>query len=442
MSNQSNKFNDDKTDSGSHRRTGSLGRRDVMKAASGAIVADAVLTEVGRAQTTFCGKDGCTAVTKPSKDVYTLTDDRACVEFDQAYLDARLDEGFDTLGIKSGSCTNHDDGNKDCDYVSLDAGTYSYCVPATCNDISHPELLDCQDCTYADDTYAVDTENATCERVPVSVQSADPNCPVTAVLHVAGPECPSATLEQQFTSEGSYTFEVPDCCAPQKVVFTDGSDALTTIDLPLSNCGYDDLSVSDIQFCCDTVTFEVSGVECEVIATLDLAHGDCRRQIETLLSDDGPVRFDWPGCFTPQSIILKRKGDGTTITTLTPTKPLTCACPADARTACTFSGKELPAKDDTNEFECQGVTFEVTTTHETDGKPSCFKITNLSDQILRVDVIGEGTTTYSFGDCGTWWTGELCANAVGESDTATAIESWTVYVCKQDIGGCVGGSAD
>lgn len=139
----------DGTDSDARSTGTDLRRRDVLKAASGAVAAGTVVSGAGAARTTFCGQDDCTTVEKPPEDAYSLDDDRTCVEFDEDYLDAKLDEGYDTLGIKSGSCTDYDDGNRDCDYIGLDGCTYSYCVPETCNDIGHPELLKCEGESYA-----------------------------------------------------------------------------------------------------------------------------------------------------------------------------------------------------------------------------------------------------------------------------------------------------
>lgn len=139
----------DGTDSDARPTGTDLRRRDVLKAAGGAVAAGTVVSEAGAARTTFCGTDNCIDVEKPPEDAYSLDDDRACVEFDEDYLDAKLDEGYDTLGIKSGSCTDDDDGDRDCDYVGLDGCTYSYCVPETCDDISHPELLKCEGESYA-----------------------------------------------------------------------------------------------------------------------------------------------------------------------------------------------------------------------------------------------------------------------------------------------------
>ncbi|WP_435180786.1 hypothetical protein [Halorussus sp. AFM4] len=140
---------DDRTDRDARSTGDGVRRRDVVKAVSGAIVAGTGLSDAAAARTTFCGRDDCIDVEKPPKDAYTLADDRARVEFDTDYLDAKMDEGYDTLGIKSGSCTDRDDGNRDCDYVGLTGCTYSYRVPATCNDISHPELLKCEGDAYA-----------------------------------------------------------------------------------------------------------------------------------------------------------------------------------------------------------------------------------------------------------------------------------------------------
>lgn len=149
MAEQRDTTNPERTDRDTRLTGDGLKRRDVIKTVGGAITAGTALSGAAAARTTFCGRANCTAVVKPPKEVYTLTDDRRCVEFDREYLDARLNEGYDTLGIKSGSCTDRGDGNGDCDYVGLRGCTYSYCVPATCNDISHPELLRCEGESYA-----------------------------------------------------------------------------------------------------------------------------------------------------------------------------------------------------------------------------------------------------------------------------------------------------
>ena len=433
--------NDERRDEPAHdspSTEGGVRRRDVMKAAGGAILADASLTSVGAAQTTFCGTDDCRTVVKPPKDAYVFTNGRECVTFDKAYLDAKMEEGFDTLGVKSGSCTDQSDGNKDCDYVALEGGTYSYCAPDTCNDVGHPELLQCDDCTYEDSTYAVETAYANCKSIPVCVSGVDSGCPVTAELDVSGADCSETTLTREFSAIGRHTFELSGCCTPQKLTFTDGQEALATVDVPFTNCGYADLSVGNVQFCCGTVSFDLSGVECNLVAALTLARDDCRKQIKEGISDDGPVKFDWSGCFTPQSLTLERE-DGETVAELSPTDALTCRCPDDARTACEFDGGELPSRGETKQFECDGVTFDVTTTKLTDGRPACFEITGPSDPIFRVDVEGDGTTTYSFTDCGTERTGELCANAAS-ADDPTGVENWAVAVCTEDVGGCVSGS--
>lgn len=238
------------------------------------------------------------------------------------------------------------------------------------------------DCTYEDDTFAIETAYVTCNSIPVCVSDVDPECPVTAELDVVGEDCSETTRRREFSAIGRHTFELSGCCAPQRLTFTDGQETLGAVDIPFVSCGYDDLAVSDVEFCCDSVIFALTGVKCNLTATLTLAHDDCREQITRSISDDGPVRFFWSGCEIPQSVTLARE-DGETIAELSPTDSLTCTCGDDARITCTFDGTELPGKDETKQFECQGMTLDVTTTQVTDGQPTCFKITNPSTKILR-----------------------------------------------------------
>lgn len=106
------KEKDEERETEEHLETNrNIRRRDVMKAASGAVVGSAILAGNASAQeTTFCGRTGCTDVIKPSNSTFSYTNDRTCVRFNQNYLDARIAEGYDTIGFKSGSCTNTDDG--------------------------------------------------------------------------------------------------------------------------------------------------------------------------------------------------------------------------------------------------------------------------------------------------------------------------------------------
>lgn len=149
MTRQRDTDNDDRTDRDARLPADELRRRDVVKAVGGAVVGTTALSDAATARTTFCGTEGCTAVEKPPEDVYTVVDDRTRVEFERDYLDAKMDEGYDTLGVKSGSCSAEGDGNGDCDYVGLNGCTYSYGVPDSCNDVGHPELLKCGGESYA-----------------------------------------------------------------------------------------------------------------------------------------------------------------------------------------------------------------------------------------------------------------------------------------------------
>lgn len=205
------------------------------------------------------------------------------------------------------------------------------------------------------------------------------------------------------------------------------------------DCGYDDLSTSLLEYCCNHVTFSTSGVECPVTAKLNCESDSV--QASKSISSSGTYTFrEIPCACTPQSVTFHR-GDDTTLSgvTLDPTGNLNCTC--EETRMCKFETETtpLPSLEQTKTVRCGDVSITVETIETNDGEPSCFAIQNVSEPILGVTVKGsrmpkedKGLNIWNFGPCGREdFDGmEFCTPVAGRSGKHSAIsyfmfEVWT-----------------
>lgn len=305
-----------------------------------------------------------------------------------------------------------------------------------------------EDCGY--DDVDLDVTDADCDEVDIEVTGVE--CPVTAELNATSLDSETCSDEPKtFTSDGTHTFTLGGCCRPDSVTLYPGEDTsgseLETEDVEISeNCGYDDLEFSDVEFCCDEVSVDVSGIECDLEYEVTFSEGDCSETGTLTADDSGTVTLTWDGCCTPESVKLKTT-DGELIATLEPDSPLNCVCDEEHYETCKFDVEDepLPAKGQTKTFECDGVYVTVETTNENDGEPSCFKIVESSEPLFGVVVKGgpkENQFDLENDGCGTGPpAGPFCSNEVGNSGKPAAVSYWTITICTEDLTSeCISGS--